>query len=75
VVGEFVSGFVDAHAPIGIVILTGIREGRTDLVFAAITLSAAVGFLLFGLVSLGGHLTLRRWHPSAVDPSSRERGA
>lgn len=74
VVGEFVSGFVDSHAPIGIVILSGIREGRTDLVFAAIGLSAAVGFMLFGLVSLGGHLALRRWHPSAV-PTPSEHGA
>lgn len=64
VVGEFVSGFVGTHAPIGIIILTGIREARTDLVFAAIGLSAAVGFSLFGLTAALGHLALRRWHPS-----------
>lgn len=65
VVGEFVSGFADHRAPIGIVILTAIREARTDLVFAAILCSAAVGFTLFGLVSGAGHLVLRRWHPSS----------
>jgi len=67
VVGEFVSGYMGVRAPIGIVILTGIREARTDLVFAAVLLSAAVGFMLFGLVSGAGHLALRRWHPSALE--------
>lgn len=64
IVGEFVSGFVGDHAPIGIVILTGIRDARTDLVFAAIGLSAVIGFGLFGAVTALGHLALRRWHPS-----------
>lgn len=70
IVGEFVSGFVGDDAPLGIVILAGIRDARTDLVFAAIALSAAVGFALFGLVSTLGHLALRRWHPSASEESS-----
>jgi NitT/TauT family transport system permease protein len=65
VVGEFVSGFAGESAPLGIVILAALREARTDLVFAAVGLSAAVGFLLFGAVSAGGWLALRRWHPSA----------
>jgi NitT/TauT family transport system permease protein len=65
VVGEFVSGFGGERAPLGIVILAALREARTDLVFAAVGLSAAVGFLLFGAVSAGGWLALRRWHPSA----------
>jgi NitT/TauT family transport system permease protein len=64
VVGEFVSGFAGADAPIGVVILTAIREARTDLVFAAIGLSAGVGFALFGLVSALGYLVLNRWHAS-----------
>jgi NitT/TauT family transport system permease protein len=65
VVGEFVSGFAGEQAPLGIVILAALREARTDLVFAAVGLSAVVGFLLFGAVSAGGWLALRRWHPSA----------
>lgn len=64
VIGEFVSGYAGDEAPIGIVIMTAIREARTDLVFAAILLSAVVGFALFGAVSLFGHLVLRRWHAS-----------
>ena len=65
IVGEFCSAYIGDQAPIGIVILTAIREARTDLVFAAILLSACIGFVLFGLVSGGGYLLLRRWHPSA----------
>jgi NitT/TauT family transport system permease protein len=41
------------------------REARTDIVFAAVGLSACVGFLLFGIVSALGWLLLRRWHASA----------
>lgn len=74
VVGEFVSGFGGAQAPIGIVILAALREARTDRVFAAIGLSALVGFAVFGLVSVLGHLALRAWHPSAkAGPSMKER--
>jgi NitT/TauT family transport system permease protein len=65
VVGEFVSGFAGDRAPLGIVITTGMREARTDIVFAAVGLSACVGFLLFGIVSALGWALLRRWHASA----------
>jgi hypothetical protein len=33
---------------------------------AAVAVAAIVGFVLFGLVSLGGWLLLRRWHASAA---------
>lgn len=66
VVGEFVSGFAGADAPLGIVVLSALREARTDLVFAAVGLSAAVGFALYGAVSLVAQVLLGRWHPSAT---------
>jgi NitT/TauT family transport system permease protein len=66
VVGEFVSGYAGDQAPLGIVVTASMREARTDLVFAAVALSACVGFLLFGIVSGLGWLLLRRWHASAV---------
>lgn len=65
IVGEFVGAFVDDDAPLGIQIMSANREYRTDLVFAAVGLSALVGFALFGAVSAGGWLLLRRWHDSA----------
>jgi NitT/TauT family transport system permease protein len=65
VVGEFVSGYGGRDAPLGIVILTSMREARTDLVFAAVALAAIVGFALFGIVNVASWLLLRRWHASA----------
>jgi NitT/TauT family transport system permease protein len=65
IVGEFVGAFAGDESPVGILILSAMRENRTDLVFAAVAVAAIVGFALFGLVSLCGWLLLRRWHASA----------
>ncbi|MSR18612.1 MAG: ABC transporter permease [Phycisphaerales bacterium] len=65
IVGEFVCGYGGDRAPIGMVVMTAMRESRTDLVFAAIALSSMVGLLLFAVVNLIGVLLLRKWHPSA----------
>ncbi len=65
IVGEFVGGYTGNNAPLGSVIMSSLRQSRTDLVFAAIVLGAGVGFVLFGIVSLVGTLTLHRWHASA----------
>lgn len=62
IVGEFVSGYAGREAPLGIVILSAMREYRTDLVFAAVALAALVGMALFAVVGAGGWLLLRRWH-------------
>ena len=73
VVGEFVSGYGGTRAPLGIVIQAAMRDARTDLVFAAVALTTVVGFALFGAVSLGGWLLVRRWHASAVNDSEERR--
>lgn len=65
IVGEFVGAFAGEASPVGILILSALRESRTDLVFAAVAVAAVVGFALFGAVSLLGWLLLRRWHASA----------
>lgn len=59
IVGEFVSGYAGADAPLGVVVLASLREARTDLVFAAVALGALVGFALFGAVSALGWLLMR----------------
>ncbi len=64
IVGEFVSGYAGDRAPIGMIVMSAMRESRTDIVFAAIALSSLVGLALFGLVSMGGAMLLRGWHPS-----------
>jgi NitT/TauT family transport system permease protein len=69
IVGEFVSAYAGDRAPLGMVIVSAMREYRTDLMFGAIGLAAIVGFALFGIVNFGGWLLLRRWHASARSSS------
>jgi NitT/TauT family transport system permease protein len=66
VVGEFVSGAAGDVSPLGLVVTASMRQARTYLVFAAVALSACVGFALFGIVGGLGWLLLRRWHASAA---------
>lgn len=61
IVGEFVAGFGGSSAPLGIVILTSLREFRTEKVFAAVALASLIGFALFGAVSVASRVALRRW--------------
>ncbi len=71
IVGEFVAGFSESGAGLGILILSSYRQLRTDLLFAAVFCASTLGLALFGAVNLAGYLLLRRWHPSTRDlPSS-----
>ncbi len=65
IVGEFVAGFSESGAGLGITILSSYRELRTDLLFAAVLMASLLGLVLFAGVGLVGYLLLRRWHPSA----------
>jgi NitT/TauT family transport system permease protein len=67
IVGEFVAGFAEGSAGLGITVLSAYRLLRTDLLFAAVFLASLLGLAIFGVVGAGGHLLLRRWHPSARD--------
>ena len=60
--GELVGGVLDP--PIGAVIASALRNSDLNTVFAAIALSALIGFALFGLVSFCGRLVLGSWHSS-----------
>ncbi len=64
-VGEFVAGFAGDDASLGIVVMTCMREFKTDLMFAAIALASLLGLAIFALVNLLAYLLLRRWHASA----------
>ena len=64
VVGEFVGAYGGNQAPLGAVITSGLRQNRTEVVFAAVVLASTLGFLLFGIVNVAGWLLLRRWHAS-----------
>ncbi|APR88048.1 Hydroxymethylpyrimidine ABC transporter, transmembrane component [Minicystis rosea] len=64
IVGEFVAGFSEDGAGLGITVLAAKRELKTDLLFAAVLAASLLGLAIFGAVNLGGWWLLRRWHPS-----------
>jgi NitT/TauT family transport system permease protein len=64
IVGEFVAGFAEDSAGLGILVLSAYRQLRTDLLFAAVLAASGLGLSLFGAVSLAGARMMRRWHPS-----------
>jgi NitT/TauT family transport system permease protein len=64
IVGEFVAGFSEDAAGLGITVLAAYRQLRTDLLFAAVLSASLLGLAIFGAVNVAGHLLLRRWHPS-----------
>jgi NitT/TauT family transport system permease protein len=61
IVGEFVAGFSEGDAGLGITILAAYRQLRTDLLFGAVLLSSLLGLGLFALVSLVARLLLQRF--------------
>ena len=67
IVGEFVAGFSEDSAGLGILVMSSYRQLRTDLLFAAVLTAAALGLALFGAVNLAGGWLLRKWHPSELD--------
>ncbi len=60
IVGEFVAGFSEGNAGLGITVLAAYRQLRTDLLFAAVLLASLLGLSLFALVSGVASLLLRR---------------
>ncbi|HZZ43639.1 MAG TPA: ABC transporter permease [Tepidisphaeraceae bacterium] len=64
IVGEFGAGTFDQQG-LGIVVLSAKRNFSTDLVFAAVGMSAVLGLVAFAAVNAVGYLMLRRWHASA----------
>lgn len=63
IVGEFVAGFAERSAGLGITVLSAYRQLRTDLLFAAVVLASLLGLALFAAVGATGRVVLRRWYP------------
>jgi NitT/TauT family transport system permease protein len=61
IVGEFVAGFAEGSAGLGITVLAAYRQLRTDLLFAAVILAALLGLALFGAVSWVAAVVLGRF--------------
>jgi NitT/TauT family transport system permease protein len=61
IVGEFVAGFSEGRAGLGITVLAAYRQLRTDLLFAAVILASLLGLGLFAAVNAGSAVVLRRF--------------
>jgi NitT/TauT family transport system permease protein len=59
--GEFIAAEGGPRAPLGMLIMTSLRQFQTDRVFVSVALAACVGFALFGLVSVASRVLLARW--------------
>jgi NitT/TauT family transport system permease protein len=59
-VGEFVAGFSEGSAGLGITVLAAYRQLRTDLLFATVILASLLGLSLFAAVSLISNRLLQR---------------
>jgi NitT/TauT family transport system permease protein len=64
VVAEFLVGQLGDRAGLGIRIVSSIKYGHTDRVFAAVLLASLLGLAMFAAVNVAAHLMLRRWHAS-----------
>jgi NitT/TauT family transport system permease protein len=61
IVGEFVAGFAEGSAGLGITVLAAYRQLRTDLLFAAVMLASLLGLALFAAVNVASGAVLRRF--------------
>jgi NitT/TauT family transport system permease protein len=66
IVGEFVAGFSEGRAGLGITVLAAYRQLRTDLLFAAVALASLLGLALFAAVSVGSSIVLRRFRAAGA---------
>jgi NitT/TauT family transport system permease protein len=61
IVGEFVAGFSEGRAGLGITVLAAYRQLRTDLLFAAVASASLLGLALFATVNAVSALVLKRF--------------
>jgi NitT/TauT family transport system permease protein len=61
IVGEFVAGFSEGRAGLGITVLAAYRQLRTDLLFAAVIMASLLGLGLFAAVNVAAAMVLRRF--------------
>ncbi len=64
IVSEFLVGQIMGPAGLGVTIVSSMRYGHTDRMFAAVLLASLLGLGLFAAVNFAGHVLLRRWHAS-----------
>ena len=67
VVGEFLVGLFGPGEGLGVRIVSAKKQGRTDLVFAAVLIASLLGLAMFAGINLAAKLLLRHWHASETD--------
>ena len=73
IVGELVAGFAEDSPGLGIIVMASFKQFETDLLFAAILSSTALGIVMFSAVNLAGARILGRFSPSDKEgPQGRE---
>jgi NitT/TauT family transport system permease protein len=63
IVGELVAGFAEDSPGLGILVMSSFKQFETDLLFAAILSSTALGIVMFGAVNFAGARLLGRFQP------------
>jgi NitT/TauT family transport system permease protein len=66
IVGEFVAGFSEGRAGLGITVLAAYRQLRTDLLFAAVALASLLGLALFAAINIVSTIVLRRFRAAGA---------
>ena len=64
IVSEFLVGQIGEEEGLGVRIVGAMKNGRTDVVFAAVLIASLLGLALFAFVNILSFLLLRRWHAS-----------
>lgn len=64
VVAELLVGSLGQGAGLGVQIMSSIKYGHADRVFAAVLLASLLGLMMFAAVNAASYLALRRWHAS-----------
>jgi NitT/TauT family transport system permease protein len=67
VVAEFLVGLLGPGEGLGVRIVSANKQGRTDIVFAAVLIASLLGLAMFAAINLAARLLLRRWHTSEQD--------
>jgi NitT/TauT family transport system permease protein len=67
VVGEFLVGLFGPGEGLGVRIVSAKKQGRTDLVFAAVLIASLLGLAMFAGINAAAKLLLRHWHASELD--------
>jgi NitT/TauT family transport system permease protein len=62
VVSEVLVGLIGQGEGLGVLIISANKQGRVDLLFAAVLLTSMLGLTMFAAINLAGGILLRHWN-------------